>query len=365
MAFEIENFEVGDCATKIKVIGVGGGGNNAVNRMIESGIEGVEFVAINTDRAALTRSKADTKVVIGEKLTKGQGAGSNPDVGAAAAEENLEDINNAIKGADMVFITAGMGGGTGTGAAPVVAKLAHDMGILTVAVVSKPFKFEREKRMAQAEAGIQQLSENVDAIIVIPNERLKQLSTTRITVLNAFVEADNILKNGVQSISDLVVKDGLINLDFADVRSVMLNSGYAHMGVGSATGKEKAETAAKLAISSPLLETSISGARGILVNFTCPSDFALDELDIAADMITNEAHPDAKVIIGYVVDDTLDDEVKVTVVATGFAKDDPKPAKKAEASSATEAAVKEEKKEEKPAESEDYDKIFDIFSKKK
>ena len=364
MAVEIENYEVGDCATKIKVIGVGGGGNNAVNRMIESGIDGVEFVAINTDRAALTRSKADTKVVIGEKLTKGQGAGSNPEVGAAAAEENLEDINNAIKGADMVFITAGMGGGTGTGAAPIVAKLAHDMGILTVAVVSKPFKFEREKRMAQAEAGIQQLSENVDAIIVIPNERLKQLSTTRITVLNAFVEADNILKNGVQSISDLVVKDGLINLDFADVRSIMLNSGYAHMGVGSATGKEKAETAAKLAISSPLLETSISGARGILVNFTCPSDFALDELDTAADMITNEAHPDAKVIIGYVVDDTLDDEVKVTVVATGFAREEQKPAKKAEAPAA-EAAVKEEKKEEAAADSDEYGKIFDIFSKKK
>ncbi len=360
MAFD-ENAECIDCATKIKVIGVGGGGNNAVNRMIEAGVDGVEFVAINTDRAALLRSKADTKVVIGEKLTKGQGAGSNPEVGAAAAEENLEDINNAIKGADMVFITAGMGGGTGTGAAPVVAKLAHDMGILTVAVVTKPFKFERDKRMAQAEAGIAQLSANVDAIIVIPNERLKQLSSTRITVLNAFLEADNILKHGVQSISDLVIKDGLINLDFADVKSIMLNSGYAHMGVGAASGKEKAETAAKLAISSPLLETSISGARGILVNFTCPSDFALDELDTAADMITNEAHPDARVIIGYVVDDTLNDEVHVTVVATGFVKDDVKDATIAD-SSIKETAPAVDKTQ---SDSGDYDKIFDIFSKKK
>lgn len=361
MAFDIENAECIDCATKIKVIGVGGGGNNAVNRMIEAGVDGVEFVAINTDRAALIKSKAQTKVVIGEKLTKGQGAGSNPDVGAAAAEENLEDINNAIKGSDMVFITAGMGGGTGTGAAPVVAKLAHDMGILTVAVVTKPFKFERDKRMAQAEAGIAQLSANVDAIIVIPNERLKQLSSTRITVLNAFVEADNILKHGVQSISDLVIKDGLINLDFADVKSIMLNSGYAHMGVGAATGKEKAETAAKLAISSPLLETSISGARGILVNFTCPSDFALDELDTAADMITNEAHPDAKVIIGYVVDDTLNDEVRVTVVATGFVKDDVKDSTISD-SSVKETAPAAEKPQ---SDSGDYDKIFDIFSKKR
>jgi len=260
-----------------------------------------------------------------------------------------------------VFITAGMGGGTGTGAAPVVAKLAHDMGILTVAVVTKPFKFERDKRMAQAEAGIAQLSANVDAIIVIPNERLKQLSSTRITVLNAFVEADNILKHGVQSISDLVIKDGLINLDFADVKSIMLNSGYAHMGVGAATGKEKAETAAKLAISSPLLETSISGARGILVNFTCPSDFALDELDTAADMITNEAHPDAKVIIGYVVDDSLNDEVRVTVVATGFIKDENKTAPVSDAPAKEAPADNGEKAEE----NEDYDKIFDIFSKKK
>ena len=353
-----------DCSTKIKVIGVGGGGNNAVNRMIDGGVSEVQFVAINTDRAALLKSKADEKVVIGEKLTRGQGAGSNPEVGAAAAEENIEEITNVIKGSDMVFITAGMGGGTGTGAAPKVAKIAKEMGVLTVAVVTKPFKFEREKRMAQAEAGIAELSKNVDAIIVIPNERLKQLSSTRITVLNAFSEADNILKHGVQSISDLVTKDGLINLDFADVKAVMKDAGFAHMGVGAAQGKDKAEVAAKMAISSPLLETSISGARGILVNFTCPSDFALDELDVAADLITNEAHPDARVIIGYVVDDSLDDEVHVTVIATGFAKEETAEETKVE------APVSKPKIDDlaKPAEENpkaDYDTLFDIFNKKK
>lgn len=362
MSLETMEMEV-DCSTKIKVIGVGGGGNNAVNRMIDGGVSDVQFIAVNTDRAALLRSRADEKVVIGEKLTKGQGAGSNPEVGAAAAEENIEEITAAIKGSDMVFITAGMGGGTGTGAAPVVAKIAKEMGVLTVAVVTKPFKFEREKRMAQAESGIAELSKNVDAIIVIPNERLKQLSSTRITVLNAFGEADNILKHGVQSIADLVTKDGLINLDFADVKAVMKDAGYAHMGVGAAQGKDKAEVAAKMAISSPLLETSISGARGILVNFTCPADFALDELDVAADLITNEAHPDARVIIGYVVDEDLDDEVRVTVIATGFAKNDPveKP---------VDAPVSKPKIDDlaKPVDEtpkDDYDTLFDIFNKKK
>ncbi len=361
MSVENNEFEF-DCSTKIKVIGVGGGGNNAVNRMVESGISDVEFIAINTDRSALIKSKAETKVVIGEKLTRGQGAGSNPEIGAAAAEENIEDVTNAIKGADMVFVTAGMGGGTGTGAAPIIAKVAKEMGVLTVAVVTKPFKFEREKRMAQAEAGIAELSQNVDAIIVIPNERLKQLSSNRITVLNAFSEADNILKHGVQSISDLVTKDGLINLDFADVKAVMKDAGYAHMGVGVANGKEKAEVAAKMAISSPLLETSISGARGILVNFTCPSDFALDELDTAADLITNEAHPDARVIIGYVIDDELDDEVRVTVIATGFNKTDVPEVKVEEqpAKPSLDDLAGSENKE--PAS--DFDNLFDLFNKK-
>ncbi len=364
MSLENMDFEL-DCSTKIKVIGVGGGGNNAVNRMVDGGVTDVEFIAVNTDRAALLKSKAQIKVAIGEKLTKGQGAGSNPEVGTAAAEENIEEITGAIKGSDMVFITAGMGGGTGTGAAPVVAKIAKELGVLTVAVVTKPFKFEREKRMTQAENGISELSRNVDAIIVIPNERLKQLSTNRITVLNAFSEADNILKHGVQSIADLVTKDGLINLDFADVKSVMKDAGYAHMGVGAAQGKDKAEIAAKMAISSPLLETSISGARGILVNFTCPSDFALDELDVAADLITNEAHPDARVIIGYVVDDNLDDEVRVTVIATGFDKAD-EPAKEPETVQPAKPKIDDLAGGNDSAKrsSSDYDSLFDIFSRK-
>ena len=315
MAFEetMEEFKI-----KIKVIGVGGGGNNAVNRMIDAGVKNVEFVAVNTDKAALQRSKADVKVAIGEKLTKGQGAGANPEVGASAAEENCEDIAAAIKGADMVFITAGMGGGTGTGAAPVVAKIAKDMGILTVAVVTKPFSFEGAKRMNQAETGIENLSANVDSLLVIPNERLKQISTTRITFLNAFSEADNVLKHGVQSIADLVTSFGVINLDFADVTTIMKNAGMAHMGVGAAQGKEKAAEAARAAISSPLLETSISGARGILVNITCSADLGLEEMDAATSMITSEASPDATIIWGAIIDEKLEDEMRITVIATKF-----------------------------------------------
>ena len=319
MAFDetMEEFKI-----KIKVIGVGGGGNNAVNRMIDAGIKNVEFVAVNTDKAALLKSKATTKVAIGEKLTKGQGAGSNPEVGASAAEENAEDITAAIKGADMVFITAGMGGGTGTGAAPVVAKIAKEMGILTVAVVTKPFGFEGPKRMKQAEYGIANLSENVDSLLVIPNERLKQISATRITFLNAFSEADNVLKHGVQSIADLVTSFGVINLDFADVTTIMKDAGMAHMGVGAAQGKDKAAEAARAAISSPLLETSISGARGILVNITCSADLGLEEMDTATSMITSEASPDATIIWGAIIDEKLEDEMRITVIATGFVQDE-------------------------------------------
>ena len=319
MAFDetMEEFKI-----KIKVVGVGGGGNNAVNRMIDAGIRNVEFVAVNTDQAALLKSKAATKVAIGEKLTKGQGAGSNPEVGASAAEENAEDITAAIKGADMVFITAGMGGGTGTGAAPVVAKIAKEMGILTVAVVTKPFGFEGPKRMKQAESGIEKLSENVDSLLVIPNERLKQISATRITFLNAFSEADNVLKHGVQSIADLVTSFGVINLDFADVTTIMKDAGMAHMGVGAAQGKDKAAEAARAAISSPLLETSISGARGILVNITCSADLGLEEMDTATSMITSEASPDATIIWGAIIDENLEDEMRITVIATGFVQDE-------------------------------------------
>ena len=296
MAFELDdNFDSG---VNIKVIGVGGGGNNAVNRMISTKIRGVEFIAINTDKQALVNSKATNKIAIGEKRTKGHGAGSNPEVGAAAAEESIDEIKKAMEGADMVFITAGMGGGTGTGAAPMVAKAAKDMGILTIGVVTKPFAFEGKRRMMQAEEGIKKLIDSVDSLVIIPNERLKEVSDTRITLLNAFTEADDVLRHGVQSISDLINVPGIVNLDFADVSSVMLNAGYAHMGVGEASGKDKAELAAKAAISSPLLETSIAGARGIIINITASPDIGLEEVDIASSMVKEEAHPDANIIWG-------------------------------------------------------------------
>ncbi len=316
MAYELdESFETG---VNIKVIGVGGGGNNAVNRMISTNIQGVDFIAINTDKQALLNSSATSKISIGEKLTKGHGAGSNPEVGERAAEESIEEIKKMISGADMVFITTGMGGGTGTGAAPVVARAAKEMGILTVGVVTKPFGFEGRRRMMQAEIGIKNLIDTVDSLIIIPNERLKQVSDTRITLVNAFEIADDVLRRGVQSISDLINVPGLVNLDFADVTSIMSNAGYAHMGVGDAKGKDKAELAAKAAISSPLLETSIAGARGILVNITASPDIGLEEVDLASQMIAAEAHPDASIIWGAALDPELEDEMRVTVIATGF-----------------------------------------------
>ncbi|MBQ8248596.1 MAG: cell division protein FtsZ [Clostridia bacterium] len=315
MAFELDN-NFGN--VNIKVIGVGGGGNNAVNRMIAANVRGVEFVAINTDRQALAKSSAVTKIDIGEKVTKGRGAGANPEIGARAAEESIEEIKKVLEGTHMVFVTAGMGGGTGTGAAPIVAKTARDMGILTVGVVTKPFAFEGKVRMNQAEAGIKNLIEVVDSLIIVPNERLKQVSDTRITLINAFEVADDVLRHGVQSVAELITVDGFINLDFADVSAIMLNAGYAHMGVGNATGKEKAELAAKAAISSPLLETSIAGARGIIVSITASPDIGLEEVDVACSMVQSEAHPDANVIFGVAFDPNLEDEMRVTVIATGF-----------------------------------------------
>lgn len=309
-------------AVVIKVIGVGGGGGNAVNRMISSfDSADVEFININTDAQVLIKSSAPTKLEIGEKITKGKGAGSNPEIGEKAADESLEQITEAIKGADMVFITAGMGGGTGTGAAPIVARVAKSMDILTVAIVTKPFQFEGAKRMSQAEAGIAKLAETVDSLIVIPNERLKLLTDKRITFLNAFQEADDVLRKGVQSICELITVEGIINLDFADISAVMSNAGLAHMGVGSAKGKDKAEMAAKMAMSSPLLETNISGAKGIIVNITASPDIGLDEIDNAVAMITDEAQPDATIIFGAALDATLEDEMKITLVATGFEAD--------------------------------------------
>ncbi|MBO5051266.1 MAG: cell division protein FtsZ [Clostridia bacterium] len=302
----------------IKVIGVGGGGNNAVNRMIATNIRGVEFIAVNTDSQALRTSNASTKLIIGEKITSGFGAGANPEVGKRSAEENIEEIRQAIEGADMVFITTGMGGGTGTGAAPVVAKIAHEMGILTIGIVTKPFAFEGKKRMVQAEMGIDTLKEYVDSLIIIPNERLKQVSDTRITLANAFEIADEVLRRGVQSVSELINVPGFVNLDFADVTSIMKDAGYAHMGVGSASGADKATLAAKAAISSPLLETSIAGATGILVSITASPDIGLEDIDLASTMIAEEAHPDANIIWGAAFDPSLEDEMRVTIIATGF-----------------------------------------------
>ena len=353
----------------IKVIGVGGGGNNAVNRMINTKIKGVEFVAINTDRQALRRNDAGVQLVIGEKVTKGFGAGANPDIGARSAEESLEEIKGILAGADMCFITAGMGGGTGTGAAPVVARLAKEMGILTVGIVTKPFAFEGARRMNQAEDGIAALSSHVDALVVIPNERLKQVSDTRITLANAFEAADDVLRRGVQSISELIDVSAFINLDFADVTAIMKDAGYAHMGVGSAKGKDKAELAAKAAISSPLLETSIQGATGVIINFTASPDVGLQDVDTAASMISAEANPNANVIWGVAFDPELEDEMRITIVATGFEKKFQEQAhkivtKKVEPIKEVKAApVVEEVVEETSNDDLDFDDIFSVFKK--
>ena len=310
--------EMDENVTTIKVIGVGGGGGNAVNRMVSDGLQGVEFIAMNTDQQALAKNHASVKVQLGSKLTKGRGAGADPEIGQRAAEESKDEIANALKGSQMVFITAGMGGGTGTGAAPVVAEVAHDLGILTVGIVTKPFSFEGKRKMGLAEQGIANLLMHVDSLIVIPNERLKMISQEKITLMNAFQAADNVLRQGVESISALINVPAFINLDFADVRSIMKDAGYAHMGVGSAKGAGKAENAAKAAISSPLLETSIAGAHGVIINITSSPDIGLEDVETAAGLITQSAHPDANIIWGTAFDENLSDEMRVTVVATGF-----------------------------------------------
>ena len=312
-------FEYGtDTTVAIRVVGVGGGGGNAVNRMITGGVRGIDFVAINTDKQCLNYSAATMKLQIGDKLTRGLGAGGNPEMGRKAAQESEDEIRKMLEGANMVFITAGMGGGTGTGGAPVVAQIAKDMGILTVGVVTRPFNFEGRRRIDQANAGISELKEKVDALVVIPNERLKLVSDQKITFQNAFEVADNVLRQAVQSISELMTVPGLINLDFNDVATIMRNAGFAHMGVGRASGKEKAADAAKMAIESPLLETSISGARGVLLNITGSPDMGLEEVEQAAAMVQEAAHPDAHIIFGAAIDEGLDDEIRITVVATGF-----------------------------------------------
>ncbi|MGB9679220.1 MAG: cell division protein FtsZ [Thermoanaerobacteraceae bacterium] len=306
----------------IKVIGVGGGGGNAVNRMVEAGLRGVEFIAINTDKQALYMSKAENKIQIGDKLTKGLGAGANPDIGKRAAEENREDIEKIISGADMVFITSGMGGGTGTGAAPVVAEIAKSLGILTVGVVTKPFTFEGRKRMAHAEIGIEELKKNVDALVTIPNDRLLQVVEKKTSMVEAFRLADDVLRQGVQGISDLIAVPGLVNVDFADVKTIMTDTGLAHMGIGIASGENKATEAAKQAVQSPLLETSIQGSRGILLNIAGGANLSIFDVNEAANYIYETADPDANIIFGAVIDETLEDQMRITVIATGFEKRD-------------------------------------------
>ena len=311
-----------DGTATIKVIGVGGGGTNAVNRMVDSGIRGVEFVAVNTDRQALLLSKAASKIQIGEKITRGLGAGANPDIGAQAAEESKSEITEALRGADMVFVTAGMGGGTGTGAAPIVAACAKEMGILTIGVVTKPFTFEGKKRLSQADRGIESLKSKVDTLVVIPNDKLLQVIDRKTSIVEAFKMADDVLRQGVQGISDLIAVPGLVNLDFADVKTIMLNTGMAHMGIGRASGESRAEDAAKEAIQSPLLETSIEGARGVIINITGGPDLGLQEANTAAELVQRSVDPEANIIFGVVTDESLGDEIQITVIATGFEKEE-------------------------------------------
>lgn len=361
----------------IKVVGIGGAGNNVVNRMVKSGTQGVEFIAVNTDKQALAVSSADQKIQIGEKLTHGQGAGSDPEVGKKSAEESRNNIAKAVEDADMVFITAGMGGGTGTGAAPTVADIAREAGILTVGVVTKPFKFEGKRRMDQANDGIKEMLGKVDSLLIIPNDRLKYATDQKVTLANAFEIADDVLRQAVTSISDLIKNTGFINLDFADVTCIMKNAGFAHMGVGRAAGKGKAEDAARMAVASPLMETSINGAHGVLINITGSEDMGLEDVEAAANLVQEAAHPDANIIFGATFDESMQDEIRVTVIATGFEEaptaKQPAQAKKAEPAfdkqqgmftAASEKAA--EKKPEEPAkasgEEDPFDSIFKIFN---
>ena len=317
------NVTMMDGTATIKVIGVGGAGNNAVNRMIEADIKGVDFISVNTDRQALQISKAKTKIQIGEKITRGLGAGANPDIGAQAAEESKAEVAEVLRGSDMVFVTAGMGGGTGTGAAPIVAQAAKEMGILTIGVVTKPFTFEGKKRLSQAERGIESLKGKVDTLVVIPNDKLLQIVDRKTSIIEAFKMADDVLRQGVQGISDLIAIPGLVNLDFADVKTIMLNQGMAHMGVGRASGENRAEDAAKEAIQSPLLETSIEGAKGVIINITGGDNLGLHEVNTAAELVQRSVDPEANIIFGTVTDESMGDDIQITVIATGFEKNEP------------------------------------------
>lgn len=316
----MENNDMQMGMANIKVVGVGGAGNNGVDRMVDAGLRNIEFIAVNTDKQALAKSKANKKIQIGEKLTRGLGAGANPEVGKCSAEESKAEIAEALKGADMVFITAGMGGGTGTGAAPIVAETSKEMGILTVAVVTKPFPFEGKRRMVQANNGIEELRQSVDTLIIIPNEKLLQVVEKQTTIMEAFRMSDDVLRQGVQGISDLITIPGLVNLDFADVKTIMLDAGIAHIGIGSSSGEHRAQEAARQAIHSPLLETSIEGAGGVLINVTGGRDLGLLEINEAAELVQKSVDPDANIIFGAVIDENLTDEIVITVMATGFTK---------------------------------------------
>ena len=371
MAFEIDSGM--ESVVSIKVIGIGGGGNNVVNRMMEAGVTSAEMVAVNTDRQALLKARATHKLQIGEKQTGGKGAGSNPEVGRKSMEESRSMMQKLLDGTDMVFIAAGMGGGTGTGAAPIVADIARELGILTIGIVTKPFHFEGPHRMKQAEEGIEELRSRVDSLIIIPNERLKLVSSEKISFATGFKIADDVLKQAVQSISDLINTTQLINLDFADVSAIMRDAGFAHIGVGRAGGKSKAEEASRQAIQSPLLETTINGAKGVIINITGDAELALEDVELAANMVKTAVHHDANIIFGAAIDESLEDEIRVIVIATGFdegirsedgaffskaqtgqpaqASDQPAPD--------APAAPKEE-----PVESDPFEQIFKIFNRR-
>lgn len=368
MGFEFDNNY--DSGVKIKVIGVGGGGGNAVNRMIETNIQGVDFITVNCDKQVLLTSSAPTKIAIGEKITKGHGAGSDPEVGKRAAEENIDDIQNIIRGADMVFITTGMGGGTGTGAAPIVAEIAQELGILTVAVVTKPFEFEQKAKMRQAEAGIAELKKHVDSLIVIPNERLLQSADKELTMKQSFALADDILKVGVKSIAELITVEGDINLDFADVKTTMKDAGYAHMAIGHGSGKDKAAEAAKQVISSPLLETSISGATRLLVNIVMSEDVLASDINTATRLISEAADPDVNMIFGTSFDENLKDEINITVIASAFNDDidkheEPAPeVEKVPAASAAASTAPQPAAPKKSSYDEEYSDFFNMINRR-
>ncbi len=360
--FEMDTHDTNTNFAAIKVIGVGGAGTNAVNRMVDTGLQGVEFIAINTDSQALAMCKAENKIQIGEKVTKGLGAGANPDVGQKAAEENRENISDAIKGSDLVFVTCGMGGGTGTGAAPVIAEIARDMGILTIGVVSKPFLFEGRQRMKNAESGIERLKAHVDTLVVVPNDRLLSVVSKGTTMTEAFKIADDTLRQGIQGISDLIAVPGIINLDFADVRTIMQSRGLAHMGIGVGKGENRMVEAAKMAISSPMLETSIDGARAVLINITGGPDTSIIDINEAAQLITAAADEEANIIFGAGIDENMKDEVKITVIATGFEKTPFAVDKKA----ATKAVdvEEEEPRRERPSRSFEDEEVSPIFERR-